>query len=244
VRPFLAPGAGQVQVWLVQRPELAGDLARLQGFLSEDELLRGNRLLARDRRDRFFAGRGILRELLSRYLGEEPGKIRLSEGEFGKLHLSDHLEADSLSFNLSHAGDCLLLAFAVGCEIGCDLELVRQDLSFAAMARRYFSAREQEELFSLPEEGQIDAFYRCWTRKEAYLKGTGTGFSYPSNSFDISLLPQEPAALLAHRGSPGETARWSIKDIAVPKGFCAALAVEGRHPQIKVFSSVGLSEGL
>jgi len=94
------------------------------------------------------------------------------------------------------------------------------------MARRYFSQHEQEDLFTLLPEERLAAFYRCWTRKEAYLKGTGTGFSQPSTSFDVSLLPQQAPALLAHRGSPAEMDRWSICDLPVPEGYCAAIAVE------------------
>lgn len=218
--------AGQVQLRLVSLTWTANQLARLREFLTVEELRRGDRLIDKERRDRFFAGRGMLRELLAGYVGEEPGSIGISEGQFGKLHLSEHPEADPVSFNLSHAGDYLLIAFAIGCEVGVDLEQMRQDLPFRAMAERYFSTREQEELFSLPPGEQIAAFYRCWTRKEAYLKGTGSGFSQPSNGFDVSLLPHHPPALLAHRGSPGETVRWGIDDVAMPKGYCAAVAVE------------------
>ena len=226
---------GEVHLHLASLTCTPEELARLQGFLTGDELQRCNRLIDPERRQRAIAGRGVLREMLAGYLGEEPGSILLSEGEYGKPHLSEHLEFDSLSFNLSHAGNCLLLAVTVGCEIGVDLELVRQNLPYRAMAERYFSDREQQDLFSLAPAEQMAAFYRCWTRKEAYLKGTGTGFSQPANGFDVSLLPQHPPALLAHRSSPGATARWSIRDIVMPEGFCAAVAVEAANPKIKAF---------
>ena len=224
-----ALGPGKVQLRLISLPGAVERLTRLREYLSAEELQRGNRLLDREKRDRFLAGRAILREILAGYLGEEPGSIRLSEGEFGKPHLSDHLDADSITFNLSHAGDLLLVAVAAGSEVGVDLEQVRLDLAdlpYRTMAERYFSPREQEDLFSLPASEQIDAFYRCWTRKEAYLKGTGTGFAQPSNGFDMALLPDQPAALLAHRGAPAEVGKWSIRDIQVPQGYCAAVAVE------------------
>jgi 4'-phosphopantetheinyl transferase len=247
VTPALVPAPGQLHMHLVSLPCTAGELARLQGFLTPDELERSNRLIDRERRDRAVAGRGMVRELLSGYLGEEPGSIRLSEGEFGKLHLSDHLEFDSISFNLSHAGSHLLLAVSAGCEVGVDMELVRQDLPYRAMAERYFSPREQKELFSLPPAAQLAAFYRCWTRKEAYLKGTGTGFSQPSNGFDVSVLPQHPPALLAHRSLPGETGRWIIRDIDMPQGYCAAVAVETVTPEVKIFicseNTLGMEQG-
>jgi len=235
VIPARRPAPGQVQLHLASLACAAGELDRLQGFLSADELLRCNRLIDQGRRERAIAGRGLLRELLGSYLGEEPGSILLSEGEFGKLHLSEHLEEDAISFNLSHAGDRLLMAVATGCEVGVDLELVRPDLQFRAMAERYFSLREQRELFSLAPAEQLPAFYRCWTRKEAYLKGTGTGFSQPANGFDVSLLPQHPPELLAHRASPGETERWSIRDIDMPGEYCAAVALEAENAELKTF---------
>jgi 4'-phosphopantetheinyl transferase len=233
--PAPVPAPGRVNLHLLSLACSARELDRLESFLSDGELQRCNRLIDRQRRDRAVAGRGLVRELLGDYLAEEPGSILLSEGEFGKLHLSEHLESDSISFNLSHAGDYLLLAVCAGCEIGVDLEQVRREIPFRAMAERYFSHHEQSDLFSLAEEEQLPAFYRCWTRKEAYLKGTGTGFSQPANGFDVSVLPQHPPALLAHRGSPDEIYRWSIRDVAMPEGYCAAIATEMENPELKTY---------
>jgi 4'-phosphopantetheinyl transferase len=235
ILPGTAPSPGQVHLHLASLVCGEGELERLRGFLTAEELQRSNRLIDPLLRNRAAAGRGLLREMLGGYLLEEPGRVLLSEGEFGKLHLSEYLEHDSISFNLSHAGNSLLLAVCAGCEIGVDMEQMRQDLPFRGMAERYFSVREQQELFSLPAADQLAAFYRCWTRKEAYLKGTGTGFSQPANGFDVSLLPLHPAALLQHRSSSGEVERWSIRDIAMPAGYCAAVAVENMNPEIKAF---------
>jgi 4'-phosphopantetheinyl transferase len=236
-----APVTGQVHLHLVSLAIPPHELSRLQQFLSEQERQRANRLLDPVKRDRAVAGRGYLRELLGNYLGEHPGRVLLSEGEFGKLHLSEHLEPDALSFNLSHAGTYLLIAVCSGCEIGVDLELVREEIEFPAMARRYFSAVEQQALFGLHEEAQLAAFYRCWTRKEAYLKATGSGFSQPANGFDVSLSPDQPPALLSHHSRPGEVGRWTIRDIPLPAGYCAALAVEMKQPVLRMFPARQLS---
>lgn len=223
--PVPLPADGEIDIRLVSMAVADAELARLRDLLTDEELQRGERLLDKERRDHFFVGRGMLREALGGYLGQEPADVRLLQGEFGKPQLHrDHSEG--ISFNISHAGGYLLLAFTVGREIGVDLEEVRRELPFRAMAERYFSAREKEELFSLTPAKQVDAFYRCWTRKEAYMKATGTGFSQPSTGFDVSLLPGAPPTLLAHRGDPGETQRWSIRGIETPPGFCAAIAIE------------------
>lgn len=208
----------------LESPDYHGE--RLLASLTEDELKRGDRLLDKKKGEQFLVGRGLLRKALAELAGVEPESVRLDEGGCGKPYLPGQPVEGFLSFNLSHAGRQLLLAVAYGAEVGVDLEEVRQDLEFAPMARRYFSQREQEELFSLAPGVQLAAFYRCWTRKEAYLKGTGTGFTQPSTCFDVSLLPHEKPALLAHRLSPAEVGRWNICDLPMPRGYCAAIAVE------------------
>ncbi|GFO53719.1 4'-phosphopantetheinyl transferase [Geomonas sp. Red276] len=201
-----------------------GEADRLRGFLTAEEVQRGNRLIDEVRRRRFFVGRGILREELGYALGRAPVEIELREGEFGKPRLVE--EPEPVSFNVAHAEEHLLIALARGRQVGIDLEMMKQELQFGEMARRYFSEREKEELFSLPGDQQLAAFYRCWCRKEAYLKGTGTGFSQVSTGFDVSLLPGESAALLAHRGRPDEPAKWMLADLTLPAPLCAAVAVE------------------
>ena len=216
-----------VRYRLLSLQRTAAERARLEGFLSEAELRRGARLLDPKKRDEFLVGRGLVREALAELLSVEPRAVEFREGEFGKPYLRGQRELpDGLRFNVSHAGGKLLLAVSRTCEIGVDLEEIREDLAFRPMAERYFSLREKEELFGLGPAEQLEAFYRCWTRKEAYMKGTGSGFSQPSTGFDVSLLPGEPPALLAHRVDPGEVQRWGIVDLEAGPGCCAALAVE------------------
>lgn len=223
---FAGPESAAVRHLLLSLRLTTAERARLAGFLSEAELRRGARLLDEKKRDEFLAGRGLVREALAGLLHAEPREVEFFEGEFGKPFLRGQQESpDGLRFNLSHAGGMLLLAVSRGREIGVDLEEIREDLAFRPMAERYFSLREKEELFGLEPEEQLEAFYRCWTRKEAYLKGTGSGFSHPSTGFDVSLLPGEPPALLAHRGDPGEVEGWSIIDLDAGPGYCAALAL-------------------
>ena len=150
--------------------------------------------------------------------------------------MTDGYHNDGLSFNLSHSGDLAIMAIAKQCQLGIDLEQLRNDLPFRAMAQQFFSRREQKDLFSLPVELQPAAFFRCWTRKKAYLKGCGSGFSRPSNLCDVSLLPGQPPALLADKSDPAQLTRWSLIDLDVPAGFSAALAIQGQYPFIVYFA--------
>ncbi len=225
----------EVHLWQATLAVEPVELTRFAELLSPDESARAKRLIDPLARDRFIAGRGLLRTIIGRYLESPPAEIRLVYGEQGKPSLAGE-EQHGLSFNLSHAGDLFLLAVARHRNVGIDLELMQEDLPFREMAGRYFASRERTELFALPPDAQLSAFYRCWTRKEAYLKGCGSGFSHPSDSFAVSLLPDQPPTLIEHRALPEEPARWYLTDLPVPLGYCAALAMTGGRPSLRSLS--------
>jgi 4'-phosphopantetheinyl transferase len=229
------PSANEVHIrfaWLdLEDHEQAG----LERRLATEERARADRLKVELARDRFVAGRLFLRETLVSYLGIDPEELQLGEGEWGKPFIARGKGSGMLSFNLSHAAGLAVLAVSLNRELGIDLEKTAEDLPYQNIARMFFSPREKEELFSLPQQEQLAAFYRCWSRKEAYLKGCGRGFSVPTDIFDVSLLPGHPPALISHRQSPGEPGRWRLIDIPAPDGFCATLAVEGESPVIRTF---------
>jgi 4'-phosphopantetheinyl transferase len=125
-----------------------------------------------------------------------------------------------------------LIAVASGRTIGVDLERVRSDLAADEIARRFFSASERAALDSFPSELKSEAFFRCWTRKEAFIKAIGEGLSYPLDAFDVTLGPDEPARVLRVGDDPAEAARWTIHDLKVPSGFAAALAASGPVSEI------------
>lgn len=216
-------GTDSVHIWLVSLELADACIAALQENLSPDEQSRCSRLVIPKVRDRFIAARGQLREILASYLSCAPTEIAFSYGEHGKPLLSPSRQTP-LQFNLSHSGEYALVAVTMHAAIGIDIELLRSGRPLLKLAERFFSARESAELRSLPEQLQEDAFYTCWTRKEAYLKAIGTGLATPLNAFDVTLLPGVPPALETHRLAPEETGRWQLVDIAVPSGYRGALA--------------------
>lgn len=232
------PQAGEVHIRLINLAISEADLSRLEGLLSPDERERADRLIVNKVRSRFVAGRGLLRKIMARYLKVEPGRLTLETNQYGKPFLPERPGGQRLTFNLSHSADLAILALAEDCEVGIDLEQIRDDLPFQDMARQFFSRQEQRDLFSLSAEQQLAAFYRCWTRKEAYLKGCGSGFSQSADFCDVSLLPGQPPVLLADRADPGQPSRWNLTDLEAPPGFCAALALRNRFPVIHIFPSL------
>ena len=211
--PFPHPREHEVHIHCLS---LSG-LATL--YISPDEQFRADQLLNPDKQRYFIASHGLLRTILGGYLGKQPQDLHFRVGEHGKPSLWG--DDAWLHFNLSHSDHLFLLAIASDREVGIDVEQLRDDTPFAKMAQMTFSPREQAGLFSLPHHLQRSTFYRCWTRKEAYLKACGTGFSVPSNSFDVSLLQEEPARVI----TPESQTLWYLQEINVPAGFCATLAV-------------------
>jgi 4'-phosphopantetheinyl transferase len=206
----------------------------LAASLSPDERDRAGAFVRERDRRHFTVGRGVLRAILSRYAGIPPKQVRFCYGPHGKPALDEAHGGQTLRFNLAHSHDLALYAVTRGREIGVDLEWVGRPVPDAAtIAEHYFSAAERARLRALPELLRHEAFYNCWTRKEAYLKARGEGLSLPLDQFDVSLAPGEPAALLSSHGDPGEVVRWTLWALIPGPGYVAALAVEGGDWQLE-----------
>jgi len=217
----------EVHVWRVsleQPPDVVNKLARA---LSSDELRRAESFhFAWDQR-RFIVSHGGLRVILGSYLRIAPRQVRFRYSSRGKPYLAEGIGDDACQFNLTHSHELAAYAFTRGREIGIDLEYVRPLADAEEIASRFFSARENAEFHSLPEDLKLEAFYNCWTRKEAYLKATGEGLGRDLDTFDVSLFPGAPAALLKVEGDQAEATRWSLRTLALDSEYVAALAVEG-----------------
>lgn len=217
------PPPGEVHVWRARVEADDGVLGRLERTLSPQERERAERFRFDTHRRAYVVGRGTLRAILARYLGEEPARLRLATGAHGKPFLAD----GSLRFNLSHSGDLALYAVATGVEVGVDIERITAGVNHEALAARFFSPRERDELLALPAATRRDAFFACWARKEAVVKAVGDGLSMGLSDFDVTVAPGEPPRLVEVRGRPDETRRWALRALDVGPGYAAALAVEG-----------------
>jgi 4'-phosphopantetheinyl transferase len=217
-----------VHVWRIALE--VGDplLSRLRDILSDDEQRRADRFYFEKDRRHFTAARGALRILLAGYLSGRPEVVRFAYNNYGKPRLAETDNQSDLRFNLTHSHGLALLAVTRGREIGVDVERVRDiERDGEALAERFFSPRETAVLHSLPPQLRREAFFHCWTRKEAYIKAQGKGLSLPLDQFDVSLHPDEPAVLLATQHNPQEAQRWSLQSLLPDEGYVGALAIEG-----------------
>lgn len=217
----LSLASGEVHVWRISLEQPPGVLEQFRRTLGANELERASRFHFEKHRRHFIVGRGFLRDVISRYLEVHPDGLRFSYGIYGKPALaSEH----TLRFNMSHSGDVALLAVAEDAEVGVDVEHIRENFATEDIARRFFSRVEVDDFNSLPKEEQVAAFFRCWTRKEAYIKAIGKGLSLPLDAFDVTLAPGVAAALLRVEGD--DASRWLLTDLAVDPSYAAALVVE------------------
>ncbi len=236
-RPLRNPvlGLEDVHVWrsgLKPEPET---LRRLSELLSSDEKARAERFHFDKDRNAYVTARGVLRTLLGSYLDAPPGTIEFSYGPRDKPALGGDSSQHPLRFNVSHSGEIALYAFTLKREVGVDIEGIRPDFAGEKIARRFFSPFEVTALLALPAEAQTSAFFDCWTRKEAVIKALGEGLSFPLDAFDVTLAPGQPAELIATRPDAREAERWSIREISVPPGYAAAVAVEARAFDLHCF---------
>jgi len=222
-----------VDLWRFHLDLPATDEDLLQQVLSEEELTRANRFkFERDRR-RFIMARGQLRNILGRYLGTDPQELAFSYGPRGKPHV-----AAPVGFNVSHSDELALVAVACERNVGVDLEAIRVISEFETIARRFFSSRENAALAGMQDLERQEAFFRCWTLKEAWIKATGDGLSQPTESFDVAFGRDGPVRLLHVEGKPEEANRWKLVGLLPAAGYIGALAVEGLDWELRCFDFI------
>ncbi len=220
-RPVLRPD--QVHLWRVSllHPPFPSDM--LWRVLNEKEQARAGRYrFERDRR-RFVAARGMLRVILARYAGVSPAAIRFEYSDYGKPSLPDRPD---LAFNATDSGELMAVGVAQNRLLGVDIEQVRDDFGGLEIAERFFSPAEVATLRALPSHEQARAFFRCWTRKEAFIKAIGEGLSYPLHQFDVTLGPDEPPRLLRVAGEPDAPRRWFLADFPLDPNYEGAIIAE------------------
>src|ERR1700722_4961199 len=217
----------EVHVW---RATLNQSASQIEGFLhtlAPDERARASRFHFAKDREHFIVARGVLRAVLGCYLHRAPEYLSFCYGTHGKPDLARQSDEDAIRFNLSHSHGLALYAVARGRQVGIDIEHIRLDLAVAEIAKRFFSRRDVAMLLALPTEVQRQAFFRCWTRKEAYIKALGEGLSLPLDQFDLLPAAGKPDTAPGAQQDPSDATRWSLKELTPASGYAASLAVEG-----------------
>lgn len=226
----------RIDVWRVMLNLDDFDMNVLKCILSQDEQNRANSFKFFQPRKLFILARVRLRQILSLYTGILPERMVFDYGPQGKPYLLNSGGNGNITFNLSHSGEISVYAFSLNRNIGIDLEKPDRKVDFESLAKRYFSSGEYETIMDLPDGEKQKAFYRCWTRKEAYIKGKGTGIAQLLDKVSVSCAPGEPARLLSNRQEPDDVHKWSIEDLKEESPYIGALAYEGKGAEVKYFT--------
>lgn len=224
---------GDVHVWRVDLSAAAAYATELECVLSSDERARAARYPLVGNRHRFVVSRAVLRCILSQYAEVAPEQLLFHYGPHGKPALANKGPIAGIGFNMSHSGDMALYAVAFGRAVGIDVEHQRPRENLMRIAERFFSIEECEALHALPEEARANAFYRCWTRKEAYVKARGDGIAAGLDTFSVSI--DEVARMLRSDEGPAEVARWTMAGISLGNGYVGALCIEGDEAAVSHF---------
>ena len=219
--------SNEVHVWRVFLDSTTFEIENLLGILSTDELERAGRFHFEKDQKRFIVARGILRKILGRYLEIKPNKLRFEYTSHGKPVLATNSGYDTLRFNLSHSDAFALYAVTRDRNIGIDIERVRDDIDVEQIARRYFSQNEISSLERIHKNKRSEGFFKYWTRKEAFIKATGQGISFPMEQCDVTLISGKDLSPITLPGDKREGSCWYGQDLFPGCGYAAAIVVEG-----------------
>jgi 4'-phosphopantetheinyl transferase len=227
---FISLSSSDVDIWCVKLHSLSAHVQDLAGILSSEEKNRFEKFRFDRDKLRSVASRGMLRLILSAYLEQPPAQIEVISGPQGKPALFHQGKRHSIQFNVSHSHETVLYGITRIGEIGVDIEKVRDVPDFEKIIGRFFSPRERAAFDVLPPTQRKRAFFTCWSRKEAFMKARSDGFSLPLDQFDVSILPDQPAALLSTSWDPLEVDGWLLSDIRLDADHAAAMALDISSP--------------
>ena len=230
----------EVHVWaasLAVSPEV---LKELSHNLTPDEISRAAKFHLEVHRNRYIAGRGILRQILGRYTSINPAELVFDYSPNGKPTLRAAPGSAHLHFNLAHSEDLAAFAITLAGPVGVDVEQIRQLKDMDHLVARFFSARENERFQKLSSTEKPAAFFNLWTRKEALLKATGAGIAGGLNNVEVSFLQGEPARLLSIGGDPAKANGWFLHNLAPAEGFAGAVAVHGLCATVQCWKALTL----
>lgn len=214
-------GDHDVHVWLADLRSARCHRDSFRAVLTRDEVSRAEKFHFAEHRERWEMTRGLLRLLLASYVEVTAHEIAFQYGPHGKPELKDTANC-ALHFNTSHSVDYAVFAVTRAGEVGVDIEGVRPEMPRRDdIVRRYFAPEEQKEWLAVPESERARAFFKLWTRKEAFVKARGVGLFAGLETFAVSL--QLPRVLRSNEDATG--ANWWMSELPALPGCEGALVV-------------------
>ncbi|HYF97970.1 MAG TPA: 4'-phosphopantetheinyl transferase superfamily protein [Coxiellaceae bacterium] len=224
-----------LQLWAVEIESFLSQAEILAECLSEEEMHQAQRFVTTQLGNNYIVAHAFLRKILGAYLGLEASKIKFSTREQGKPCLDPTHHSVSLEFNMSHTKGLALYGVALT-PVGVDVELSRYDMQLEEIAERFFTPSEYQILCALPQAERQKAFYRCWTLKEAFIKGLGEGLSYGLDKFEVDFVNDGTNCLKSIKGSSAEVDAWSLQNISYSEDYAAAFALHDQLQSLQLYA--------
>lgn len=212
-RASLALKYGVCHIWRL--PLLKNYYNTCYAVLSSDERQRAQRFRFEQDQNRSVIARGGLRYLLASYLSVSTDELEFAYSPCQKPYLI----GQSISFNVSHAGDWIVYIVSSDHAVGIDIEYQRP-LACLALAKRFFASVEYQYLSRLPLADVESVFFHIWVQKEAFVKAVGSGLQYGLDQFSVSGLLQ--GGLLTRHLQK----QWQVNVFPMPGQYKAAYAIE------------------
>jgi 4'-phosphopantetheinyl transferase len=182
----------EVHIWNFDLNKYSNQIDKFVTILSTDELIRAGKFYFEKDKNWFILSRGLLRIFVNIYSAIPAKEIKFIFNDFGKPSISLADNNTHLHFNLSHSKNFMSIGFVNDAIIGVDVELMKPLRDHLEIAKRFFSISEVEQLHSFSADKILDGFYSCWTAKEAVIKLSGQGLSFPLKEFDVELKDLKP----------------------------------------------------
>lgn len=235
-RPTLGPA--EVHVWIADL-RIGGERAsELERILSAEERERAGRFKFEKDHVQYVAARGFLRQILGRYMRIDPASLLFRYNGYGKPYLADEFGSD-LRFNVAHSHGLALFGITSRLEIGVDIERFRENFATQEIAERFFAPEEVKTLLTIEPAKRTEAFFDCWTRKEAFIKARGMGLSLSLRDFVVAFGAGATPALLNSKEDPDAPRRWQLRNLEPAPGYAGAVAVESREIALKLWKFGG-----
>jgi 4'-phosphopantetheinyl transferase len=215
----------RVDIWYVDLSSRHWECQESLATLSREERSRAERFRSPVHGQRFRAARAALRSILAVYVEGEPANLCFEMNACGKPRLVRAPKRPYAHFNVSHSEALAAVAVSREHAVGVDVERIHYGLAFREIALRFFAPSEAAVVCAPPKPLNTQLFFRCWTRKEAFVKACGEGLKIRLDSFDVR--PNEEGPIFVVRGAGTSTSHWTVTDIAPAAVFAGAVAVQG-----------------
>lgn len=228
----------ELHVWRIELDIRQRLYSLLASLLSPEEIYDANTFIFEEELRRYQISHGLKRLVLSKYLNISPKAIHFETAQYGKPFISHLQNPLNIQFNLSHSHNLILMAITLRDTVGIDVEYYAKEFFEETLINTIFSPKEQLFFSSLTEEEERKkAFYRCWTRKEAYLKAQGIGLISDLKSISVDLNEFPSDHWLSIPSNLKEKTAWKLFSLNLGRSYTVSLVATSHQKHLIYYAA-------